>query len=225
MPTAEEEGKPLTPISKNALSCGSVFFSQCNYATPSCSRCQRLGLECAGAGERRYLFIDQKCRRRRPGTHPTDTTAGSLAISRPAPSSSRFPNGAVSIAPSLPRTEVQTLAGAFVSTIAPVSVRINMAQAYGPFLEMVAARLGSHAALDNATRALVCARHNVDLSGSTAEESLARYSLAIRALRQCLDNFDPGRFTETVCAIILLVMCQVSHCDDARYAMVTSRCG
>lgn len=186
--------------------------SQCNYATPSCSRCQRLGLECAGSGERRFLFIDQKCRRRRPGQPPADDTVTSLSVSRPAMASASFLTGAPSIPPTLPQTEVQMLTNTFVSTIAPSTRRVNLTQTYGSFLEMVPRRLGTNAALDSSARALVCAHQNVCLGRPATEESLACYALAIRTLRLYLGNLDStaARSTETVCAIIMVIMCQVS---------------
>ncbi|KAK7985753.1 hypothetical protein PG988_003375 [Apiospora saccharicola] len=117
------------------------------------------------------------------------------------------------------------LIGAFVYTIAPTTVRANLVQTYGPFLAMVPSRLGTDAALDNSTRAVVCAHQDVCRGRPATEESLAHYSLAIRTLSLCLNSLDTARSTETVCAVIMLIMCEVlnglslrnwsSHADGA----------
>ncbi|KAK7915115.1 hypothetical protein PG985_012818 [Apiospora marii] len=184
---------------------------KCDYATPSCSRCQRLGLECAGSGERRFVFIDQRCRRRRPEQQQqrvNTATSLSLAVSRPALSSASFVSGATRMSPSVPQTDVQTLIGAFVSALAPTTVRVNLVQTYGPFLAMVPPRLGTNAALDNSARAVVRAHQDACLGRPAAEQSLASYALAIRTLSRCLDDLDTAPSTETVCAIIMVMMCQ-----------------
>ncbi|KAK8123050.1 hypothetical protein PG984_011720 [Apiospora sp. TS-2023a] len=196
----------------------------------ACDACRRqkkkrLGLKCIGSGERKFLFIDQKCRRRRADQQQADDLATGLTISRPASSSASFLTGATTISPPLPQTELQMLIGAFVYTIAPTTTRANLVQTYGPFLEMVPSRLGTNAALDNSTRAVVCAHQNVCRGRPATEEALAHYSLAIRTLSLCLNSFDSVRSTETVCAVIMLIMCEVlnglslrnwsSHADGA----------
>ncbi|KAK8043369.1 hypothetical protein PG993_005799 [Apiospora rasikravindrae] len=116
---------------------------KCDTSTPSCSRCRRLSLECVGSGPRRYLFIDQKCprRRRRPGPQPQRQQEAAAAVGW---------GQAIIVAPPLPRTEAQTLTGAFVSTIAPsTGIGFNLLRTYGPFLDLVSPRLGpGNAALD-----------------------------------------------------------------------------
>ncbi|KAK8008200.1 hypothetical protein PG991_010751 [Apiospora marii] len=113
------------------------------------------------------------------------------------------------MSPSVPQTDVQMLIGAFVSALAPTTVRVNLVQTYGPFLEMVPPRLGTNAALDNSARALVRAHQDACLGRPAAEQSLASYALAIRTLSRCLDDLDTAPSTETVCAIIMVMMCQV----------------
>ncbi|KAK8071662.1 hypothetical protein PG996_005010 [Apiospora saccharicola] len=191
MPATEEESKPLPPHRRDCL-----------------VMCQRLGLECVGSGERRYLFVEQKCRRRQPDQHQANDLPTGQTISRPALSSASVLTGATKISPPLPQTELQMLIGAFVYTIAPTTVRANLVQTYGPFLEMVPSRLGTNAALDNSTRAVVCAHQDVCRGRPATEESLAHYSLAIRTLSLCLNSLDTARSTETVCAVIMLIMCE-----------------
>ncbi|KAK8131876.1 transcriptional regulator family: Fungal Specific TF [Apiospora kogelbergensis] len=182
---------------------------KCDCSTPTCSRCLRLGLECKGSGERRYLFKDQKCARRRPGPQTTDKVAGAPASSAFLPSSSTHPPAGVSIVSTVPCDENQLLVGALLSTIAPsTNIRFNLAQTYGPFLDFVPQRLGTHVALDTATQALICAHRNVCLGLKATVESLTWYSKAVRALRTTMEDPGIASGSNTVCTALILIMCQ-----------------
>ena len=70
-------------------------------------------------------------------------------------------------------------------------------------------RMNENEALDAAVNALVCSHSNFCARKAVSVETLSSYSHALRSLRHCLD--DPGKAsqTETLCAVMLLLICQV----------------
>ncbi|OAR02415.1 hypothetical protein LLEC1_06805 [Akanthomyces lecanii] len=187
---------------------------KCDYATPTCSRCIRLGVECVGSGERRFLFIDQKCARRQNRGHDSDGSAVST------PSSSLQ-----SISPCL-MNEADALVNSFAAMIKPsTDRRVNLAWTYGEFLQKVPPRLGSNKALDVAAEALVVSHRDFSLRRPVTPDNLAKYSDAIKALSQGINDHITSHSLETICAVILLTMCQNlsglglehlnSHCQGA----------
>ncbi|KAK8104839.1 uncharacterized protein PG998_011872 [Apiospora kogelbergensis] len=119
------------------------------------------------------------------------------------------PPAGVSIVSTVPCEENQLLVGALLSTIAPsTNIRFNLAQTYGPFLDFVPQRLGTHAALDTATQALICAHRNVCFGLPATVESLTWYSKAIRALRTTMEDPGIASGSNTVCTALILIMCQ-----------------
>lgn len=120
---------------------------------------------------------------------------------------------AASCTPSLspsPSNELNVLISAFLDTIKPtMDCRFNLAWTYGPFLHHLPRRLGTNAALDSATRALVCAHRDFSLHRPVTIRSLAEYSHAVQTLRQSMDNPTKAHSIDTACAVILLTLCQV----------------
>ncbi|OAA59427.1 Fungal transcriptional regulatory protein [Cordyceps fumosorosea ARSEF 2679] len=190
---------------------------KCDYAKPTCSRCVRLGVECVGSGQRRFLFIDQKCARRQNAA--SQSTEGS-AKSTPSSSSSLL-----SLSP-CPSGEADALVGSFAEMIRPsTDRRFNLAWTYGEFLQSVPQRLGSSNALDVAAQALVASHRDFAVRRPVTLESLAKYSDAIKALTESISNPITSHSLETICAVVLLTMCQnlsglglqhlTSHCQGA----------
>lgn len=70
-------------------------------------------------------------------------------------------------------------------------------------------RMNENEALDTAVNALICSHSNFCARQAVSAETLSSYSRALRSLRYCLD--DPGKAsqTETLCAVMLLLICQV----------------
>ncbi|KAK8852248.1 Zn(II)2Cys6 transcription factor [Apiospora arundinis] len=199
---------------------------KCDCSTPTCSRCLRLGLECIGSGERRYLFKDQKCRRRKSGRRGMEKDMGHHATPPFPPSSLSSSPDRVCIAPPMPPDETQSLVASLVSTIAPsTDIRFNLARVYGNFLDFIPQRLGANAALDTATSALICAHKNICCGLSATQESLTRYSKAVSTLRVSLEDTEIAHSIDMIGAAIILIMCQnlnglsqkdwSSHCEGA----------
>ncbi|PQK16514.1 hypothetical protein BB8028_0006g08340 [Beauveria bassiana] len=187
---------------------------KCDYAKPTCSRCAHLGVECIGSGQRRFVFIDQKCARRRVLGRKSVASVASTTSSSLQSLSACSSNDAY------------VLINSFVEMIRPSTARrFNLAWTYGTFLEKVPQRLGSNEALDVAANALVASHRDFATRRPVTPDSLAKYSNAIKALTQSLDDPTESRSLETICAVILLTMCQNlsglglqhlnSHCQGA----------
>lgn len=90
-------------------------------------------------------------------------------------------------------------------------LRYHLTWAYGCFLEDLPRRIGTNAALDTAVDALVCAhsRFSTLARGAANDlESLSKYTHAVKTLRLCLDDPVKARETNTLAAVMLLMMCQ-----------------
>ena len=95
---------------------------------------------------------------------------------------------------------------------------------YGDFLEDIPRRIGTNEALDAAVASLVTAHsyfgsrrsmNNITLPDA---KTLQKYSHALTALRIYLDNPARARETETLCAVMLLLICQsLLGADDGRW--------
>ncbi|RMY23376.1 hypothetical protein D0867_02094 [Hortaea werneckii] len=98
---------------------------------------------------------------------------------------------------------------AYLSTIKPsVNFRQNLAWNYGAFLEEIPQRLGKNKALDAAVAALVSAHSNVCCKRKATPQTLVKYSLALEALKSSLDCVHEASSSETLCAIMVLLICQ-----------------
>ncbi|KAK5939041.1 hypothetical protein PMZ80_008344 [Knufia obscura] len=114
----------------------------------------------------------------------------------------------------LPRSPTNThtyRVSAFIDTLKPArGVRFNLAWSYGDYLTDVPVRLGRNVALDAAADALVTACDR--FSAPRADHShrfLAKYVEAVRTLRLCLDDQATATTSETLCAVMLLLICQI----------------
>lgn len=70
--------------------------------------------------------------------------------------------------------------------------------------------MNENEALDTAVNALVCAHSDFCARKEVSVETLSSYSRALRTLRNCLDDPDIASQAETMCAVMLLLICQVS---------------
>jgi hypothetical protein len=88
-------------------------------------------------------------------------------------------------------------------------VRFNLAFSFGGFLTHIPRRLGRNEALDSASDALV-STHSCFCSGlNMSIDALTKYSRALGVLRKYLDDSVKACSSETLAAIMLLLICQV----------------
>lgn len=91
------------------------------------------------------------------------------------------------------------------------SVRFNLVYWYGEFLQDIPARLGNNEALDSAVKALTAAHSSFCLYNRATPDALVKYSAALRVLRFYLNDPVKASSSETLCAVMLLLMCQVRY--------------
>lgn len=172
---------------------------QCDQATPRCSRCERLDLECIGAGVQRFKFKSHNAMQVAPTRSQTRSPSCSTS------------SGTIELTP-IPNNTVDRLLGELVYiTSSATSLRYNFVYAYGGFLLQIPQHLGVNEALDASTKAVISAytgfcRGDVAVTPRT----LLLYSRALAALRLCLDDPAKACSSETLSAVMILMICQVS---------------
>lgn len=107
----------------------------------------------------------------------------------------------------VPSTDTSIMAAAFVAAFQVADIRYAMAY-YGPFLRDIPRRLGNSPVLDSAVRALSTAYPFLH-TGSYTPNVLFLYGQSLRALRKCLNNPAEARSPNTLCAVYLIIICQV----------------
>lgn len=100
---------------------------------------------------------------------------------------------------------------ALVNTIDPsLDISVQLAGNLCGFLHLVPSRLGTNKALDAATDALVTAYTNYRSGHRKADNIvLCKHSRALNELSSCLNDPVTAYSSETLCAIMLLLTCQV----------------
>lgn len=81
---------------------------------------------------------------------------------------------------------------------------------YGEFMQDIPRRLGRNAALDASVAAMTTAFESIKTRRQPAEV-FAKYAKALSSLRLCLDDPVEAHSPETLCAIWIVVICQVSR--------------
>ena len=166
---------------------------KCDCIQPSCSRCTRLGIVCDGSGQRKFQFLGAKHFQR--GRH---------AKSSEAPNSDALEMSLVL------SNEQDMLLNAFCETIKPSTQRrYNLVSAYGPLLYEIPRRLGTNEALDSALRALISAHSDICTRSRVSSLSVMRYNQSVECLRVSLYDSVKARSPESICAAMVLLMCQV----------------
>ncbi|KAL4750565.1 hypothetical protein BDW72DRAFT_203832 [Aspergillus terricola var. indicus] len=169
---------------------------KCDEAKPVCTRCARRKIECVGAGEKRYKFMeeDPAIARKRVLTRQDAPEVRKEVVRRIAVN---------------PTNSVALLGQRLVAAMKPqTSLRYNMAWAFGGYLVGVPQRLGVNEALDAAVDALVTAHQAYAACKEITVGSLTKYSRALSALRQCLDDSLTAGSSETLCAVSVLLVVQ-----------------
>ena len=99
----------------------------------------------------------------------------------------------------------------FVSVVDPsTQYKYNLAWAYGDYLLEIPKRLGTNKALDAAAETMVEAHRSACLRQPVTTDCLVNYSRALEALRVSLDDAVTAGSAETLCAVMMLLVCQVS---------------
>ena len=164
---------------------------QCDQLQPACTRCARLGLMCLGAGEKRYKFV-----------HTTETQPHERGISAWEDCSLADPLAVV------PANQITQVAGAFISRLEVQDVRYDVST-FGRFLQLLPQRIYSNEALETAMDAFSAA-YSYDNYQGYSINWLRKYNRSIKALRDHLNTPAKAKTVETLCAIYLLLLAQVS---------------
>ncbi|KAL2831299.1 hypothetical protein BJY01DRAFT_226708 [Aspergillus pseudoustus] len=175
---------------------------KCDEVKPTCTRCARRGLECIGAGEKRYKFMeDGPTARKRSPNHSANSNSNTTIEKK----------NALRIFRSAPSNKITLLGQALADAIKTKDLRYNLLWAYGGYLLAVPARLGVNEALDTAVDALVTSHRTFSSRKEITVASLTKYSRALTALRSCLDDPKTASSSETLCAVSLLLVIQHIH--------------
>ncbi|KAI9749547.1 MAG: hypothetical protein M4579_006832 [Chaenotheca gracillima] len=111
-----------------------------------------------------------------------------------------------------PSNSMTKLASAFVHKVDPTTdIRYQLVWNFGDYLTEVPRRLGANPALDAASEVLVVAHTDYCSRGHRlpSTELLAKYSHALSLLRDVLDDPFMAHSSETLCAIMILMIVQV----------------
>lgn len=112
---------------------------------------------------------------------------------------------------SVPSNQTYRLTGALIDIIKDsTDVRFNLAWTYGEFLNDAAQRLGTSEVLDASIMALVTAHAAICTRRKDRTTALVQYSNALCTLRRTLDDPVKACHANTLCAIVVLLLCQVS---------------
>jgi len=91
-------------------------------------------------------------------------------------------------------------------------LRYNLTWAFGGYLLEVPKRLGVNPALDAAASALVASHRRFNSGFKVASvDELTKYQFALSQLRSSLNDPDIASDANTLCAVMLLMICQVSR--------------
>ncbi|KAJ5081657.1 transcriptional regulator family: Fungal Specific TF [Penicillium alfredii] len=175
---------------------------KCDEKQPACSRCIRLNLDCVGSGQQRFKFKQE-----RGFSHDVKRSGRALSHkASPMPTSN-----IVAVGPSTcPSNNLTLLTNAFVGSIKrSTDLRYNLWWSFGMFLEEVPRRLGSNEALDRAVDAVTSAHANFCARRTMSVNTLSKYSRALVALRNCLDDSGTAQSSNTLCAVMILLVCQI----------------
>lgn len=176
---------------------------KCDEKQPTCSRCSRLGLVCVGSGQQRYKFKDGHSVLHNSGKGRQQDLSIRAKVKRKQEE--------VGVIITFPSNLLSSLSHAFVKAIKPsTGLRYNLVWTYGGFLQDVPRRLGMNEALDAAADALVASHSSFCVHRMISVEALTKYSLALNKIRICLDDPIKARTSETLCAIYLVLLCQVN---------------
>ncbi|EFE43792.1 hypothetical protein TRV_01470 [Trichophyton verrucosum HKI 0517] len=128
--------------------------------------------------------------------------------------------------PRVPVNGITALRNSFIETMKPTTdLRYNLAWSFGGFLVDIPRRLGVNEALDSAVQVLVDSHQDFCAGLGVTSRVLVGYSRALRMLRSYLNDPVKARTSETLCSVMVLLMCQrfigitegdfTGHCEGA----------
>ena len=117
-----------------------------------------------------------------------------------------------------PSNELTLLTGRFVSAMAVTDIGFDLS-IYGFFFAELPQRLGRNKALDASVEAMVVALPSLR-THQTSAEILRKYTEALKCLRTYLTDPATATTPDTMCAVYLVMICQVRHSrsEEARRA-------
>lgn len=184
---------------------------QCDQGKPACARCTRLRIQCVGSGQRRFKFKEQnvivtsKTGQTSLSTRDSDSS-GAVASRKTSKSPSHAVVFQFAGPPVVPRGNKTT--SAFVSLLQITDLRYSL-DAFGDILHYLPRRLGTSHVLDDSVEALICAYSSYH-SRHEHIKALTAYVKVIKTLRNALiDPVQSGK-VETLCAVYVVMVCQVS---------------
>jgi hypothetical protein len=111
----------------------------------------------------------------------------------------------------IPANHLTLLIGSLVQTFnTTADLNYNLVYCYGLYLQEIPQRLGTNKALDTAVSALVAAHSSLAVGPEPSMNAIYRYTRALQALRESLNDPVKAAASETLCAVTLLMICQVS---------------
>lgn len=182
-------------------------------ALPNCKFCDKSyagGKSCSHCGRMMALRNKAEGRRRlwRVERQQSNTSSGTLEIVRAdAEHVISFYN--LSCAPS---GEKGALISGLIHTMQDnVDLRFNLTWSLGTYLTDVPQRIGRNQALDVAVECLVDTHSTFCLHQPPSRRGLLKYSEGLQILRRYLDSPEKARSSETLCAVQVLMICQVKR--------------
>lgn len=186
-------------------------------------------IPCEGSGQQRFKFQEEKrftkqVRREHNGITFSTANKSNSSSSNGTPSP---PNGAQFLfIHAKPSNSTTRLADAFTQAIKrSTDIRYNLGWSFGIFLEEVPRRLGTNEALDRAVDAVTSAHTDFCKRQHGSVQALTKYSAALRTLRVYLDDPVHAQETNTLAAVMILLICQAimgqtpqqwsGHCEGA----------
>ncbi|KAJ5550122.1 transcriptional regulator family: Fungal Specific TF [Penicillium sp. DV-2018c] len=182
---------------------------KCDEKQPACGRCLRLKVNCVGSGQRRYMFKQE------PLSSKSHQSSQTILIA--TPTSNKREISVLNIPPACPATYMTLLTNSFVAIIKrSTDLRFNLWWSFGIFLEEVPRRLGSNEALDRAVDAVTTAHADFCTHHPVSVQALSKYSLALKTLRFYLQDPFQARDPNTLCAVMILLICQTFIRNDGQ---------
>ncbi|OQE47117.1 hypothetical protein PENCOP_c001G03365 [Penicillium coprophilum] len=174
---------------------------KCDEKQPACGRCLRLKVTCVGSGQQRFKFKQEQF------SAKSNRSSQMTVISRTQ--SAEKKNNSFGTPQMCPSNGMTSLTSSFVGAIKrSTDLRYNMWWSFGIYLEEIPPRLGSNEALDHAVDAVTTIHAGFCTRQPASVEALAKYSLALKTLRSHLDNPPQASASSTLCAVMLLLICQ-----------------
>ncbi len=159
-------------------------------------------MPCVGLGQQRYKFQDES--HKFPASNTPARTVDNLITLHQEPLAIQVPRN--------PSNSMTALVSALVHKVELTpDINYQLRMNFGGYLDEIPRRLGSNAALDAASAALIAAHTNYCSSGCPRleQELLTRHSHALTVLRETLNDPVRTQSSETLCAILVLSIVQV----------------